>query len=113
MKLPNGDNVKPTQISEKLTNYILKEDHKDGQHKARLFKSILGINLDNQYILIDALLKIAKEEDVCHTENSPHGEKYVIDFLLKTPYGFCKVRSAWIILNTEEYPRLTTVYPLK
>ncbi|WP_330202305.1 DUF6883 domain-containing protein [Cyanobacterium sp. DS4] len=113
MKLPNGDKVNPSQINEKLTTYILKEDHKDGKHKALLFKSILGITLNNKYLLIEALIKIAKEEDICHSENSPYGKKYVIDFLLTTPDGFSIIRSAWIILNKENYPRLTTVYPLK
>lgn len=60
MKLPNGDKVKQIQIEEKLTTYILKEDHKDGRHKARLFKSILGVNLDSKNLLVEALLKIAK-----------------------------------------------------
>jgi hypothetical protein len=38
MKLPKGDQVKPEQIISKLITYTLKTDHKDGQHKARLFK---------------------------------------------------------------------------
>jgi hypothetical protein len=69
--------------------------------------------LNNKYLLIEELIKIAKEEDICHSENSPYGKKYVIDFVLITPYGFSTVRSAWIILNKENYPRLITVYPLK
>ncbi|MGY6529378.1 MAG: DUF6883 domain-containing protein [Cyanobacterium sp.] len=113
IKLPNGNQVKQTQIEKKLTTYILKEDHRDGQHKARLFNSILGINLDNKNLLVEALIKIAKDKNICHSESSNYGNKYVIDFFLETPYGCSSVRSVWIILDNENYPRLITVYPLK
>ncbi|MDJ0555003.1 MAG: hypothetical protein QNJ68_11265 [Microcoleaceae cyanobacterium MO_207.B10] len=48
MKLPNGEEVKKEQINEKLLTYILAENHKDGKHKARLFRSKLGITLENK-----------------------------------------------------------------
>ena len=67
MKLPKGDQVNPEQIINKLITYTLKTDHKDGQHKARLFKSKLGITLDNKDILVEALIKIAKDDDYIFT----------------------------------------------
>lgn len=112
MKLPKGDQVKPEQIISKLITYTLKTAHKDGQHKARLFKSKLGIALDNKDILVEALIKIAKDNDYVFTQNSQYGQKYVIDFDLTTAKGTSKIRSAWIIRSEEDYPRLTTVYPL-
>jgi hypothetical protein len=112
MKLPKGEQVKPEQIISKLITYTLKTDHKDGQHKARLFKSKLGIALDNKDILVEALIKIAKDNDYVFTQNSQYGQKYVIDFDLTTSKGTSKIRSAWIIRSEEDYPRLTTVYPL-
>ena len=112
MKLPKGDQVKPEQIINKLITYTLKMDHKDGQHKARLFKSKLGITLDNKNVLVEALIKIAKDDDYIFTQNSQYGQKYVIDFDLTTAKGTSKIRSAWIIRFEEDYPRLTTVYPL-
>ena len=48
MKLPKGEQVNPEQIINKLIKYTLRTDHKDGQHKARLFKSKLGITLDQK-----------------------------------------------------------------
>lgn len=112
MKLPKGDQVNSEQIIDKLITYILRTDHKDGQHKARLFRSKLGITLDNKEILVEALIKIAKNDDYIFTQNSQYGQKYVIDFNLTTAKGTSKIRSAWIIRFKEDYPRLTTVYPL-
>lgn len=112
MKLPKGDQANSEQIIDKLITYILRTDHKDGQHKARLFRSKLGITLDNKEILVEALIKIAKNDDYIFTQNSQYGQKYVIDFNLTTAKGTSKIRSAWIIRFEEDYPRLTTVYPL-
>lgn len=77
-----------------------------------LFKSKLGITLDNKDVLVEALIKIAKDDDYIFTQNSQYRQKYVIDFDLTTPKGTSKIRSAWIIRFEEDYPRLTTVYPL-
>lgn len=112
MKLPQGDQVKTEQIIDKLITYALNIEHKDGKHKARLFKSKLGITLDNKEILIQALINIAKNHDYIFTQNSQYGQKYVIDFDLTTSLGTAKIRSAWIIRFEENYPRLTTVYPI-
>lgn len=67
MKLPKGEQVNPEQIINKLITYTLRTDHKDGQHKARLFKSKLGITLDNKDILVEALIKTAKNDDYTFT----------------------------------------------
>jgi len=112
MKLPKGDQVNPEQIINKLMTYTLRTDHKDGQHKARLFKSKLGITLENKDILVEALIKIAKNDDYIFTQNSQYGQKYVIDFDLTTTKGTSKIRSAWIVRFEEDYLCLTTVYPL-
>ncbi|WP_365670299.1 DUF6883 domain-containing protein [Okeania sp. SIO3I5] len=37
-------------MNEKLVTYILAENHKDGKHKARLFRSKLGITKENYYV---------------------------------------------------------------
>jgi hypothetical protein len=112
MKLPNGTQVNRQQILDKLIAYALNIDHKDGQHKARLFQSKLGINLENKEILVDALITAAANEPITFTQTSQYGQKYVLDFQLVTDIGASKVRTAWIIRLEENYPRLTTVYPI-
>jgi hypothetical protein len=112
MKLPNGNQVNRQQIIEKLITYALNIEHQDGQHKARLFQSKLGISLETKEILVDALITAAANEPIAFMSASQYGQKYVLDFQLVTDIGMSKVRSAWIIRLDENYPRLTTVYPI-
>lgn len=112
MKLPYRERAKRKQIAEKLTSYALNVNHRDGQHKARLFKAKLGITKENQEIIELALLKAVMVKEAVYTQRSEYGDKYVIDFLLTTSEGSSKIRSAWIIRFGENYPRLTSVYPI-
>lgn len=49
MKLPNGDKAEiPMQ---KLIGYCLNLEHPSGKHKARVFKSKLGIVAENAELL--------------------------------------------------------------
>ena len=44
MKLPNGNRA---DLGNKLADYSLNPLHRHGQHKARVFESVLGITLAN------------------------------------------------------------------
>ncbi|MBW4596036.1 MAG: hypothetical protein KME46_24830 [Brasilonema angustatum HA4187-MV1] len=44
MKLPNPEQAVIDR--QKLSGYCLNPEHPEGRHKARLFKSVLGIGLD-------------------------------------------------------------------
>lgn len=112
MKLPYGDRTNQEQIANKIQTYALNFEHRDGKHKARLFKAKLGITIANQVILETALIQAAKNNEAIPTETNQYGEKYVIDFRITTEIGSSIVRSCWIIRFGENYPRLTTVYPL-
>lgn len=57
MKLPNGDRA---EVSSKVEDYVLNPNHRTGQHKARVFASILGIDLTNADVLKQALLRAAQ-----------------------------------------------------
>lgn len=112
MKLPNGNQAKREQIAYKLETYALDFEHRSGRHKARLFRSWLGIVTDNKQILEDALLKQAISGEAIFLETSDYGAKYVIEFSLTTEVGTAIIRSAWIVRFEEDYPRLTSVYPI-
>ncbi|MFE4108423.1 DUF6883 domain-containing protein [Almyronema epifaneia] len=113
MKLPYGDRVSPAQIIQKLETYALNSSHSSGKHKARLFRAKLGITLENKELLVNALLQAASVTGAAMTISDQYGDRYVIDFLLKTEVGASLVRSAWIIRRGEAYPRLTSVYPIQ
>ncbi len=113
MKLPNRDRINQDQIIKKLTTYALNFQHTDGKHKARLFHAELGITLNNKEKLIKAIFNAVNTESVSYSTTSKYGYKYVIDFIMETEVGRSKIRSAWIITFEEDYPRLTSIYPIQ
>ena len=96
----------------KLKDYLLSETHSVGKSKAKLLRSA-GFNETNVTLLKEGLLVIAHSGQVIEAISSPHGIKYVIDGLLKTPIrGFIKMRTIWIIDKGQGHPRFVTAYPL-
>lgn len=111
MLLPNAENA--FIDLRKLREYSLSFESPKGRHKARVFASVLGITSENAEKLQNILLEIIKENDAELGELDLFGQRYTVDFNLKTGAGEAKVRSGWIILHTEDFPRLTTCYVLK
>ncbi|MBM4090001.1 MAG: hypothetical protein FJ276_11370 [Planctomycetes bacterium] len=106
MKLPDGNRA---IIDErKIVEYCLSEEHDDGKHKARLFRELLAVTLDNAGLLIDALKEAAATQEAVVGKLDRYGQRYVIDFALDGPGGTATVRSAWIVLTGERFPRLVT-----
>jgi hypothetical protein len=60
LKLPNGNKA---ELGEKLEKYLLDPHHRYGQHKARVFASVLGITLANREMLKTALQRGAAEAE--------------------------------------------------
>ena len=80
MKLPNPE--KALIDRQKLAGYCLNPNHADGQHKARVFKSALNLNIDDVDELKAALLEAVKNNDAVPANRNRYGQKYVIDFPL-------------------------------
>lgn len=110
MKLPNGSQA--TIDPHKVTDYCLSPDHEDGQHKAHLFQSLLGLTHDNADLLLDALRIAATTEEATLGKQDEYGQRYVIDFEFAGPSGTATIRSAWIIGPNSSVPRLVTCYIL-
>ena len=72
---------------------------------------VLGITLDNANLLRPALLEAASSAEVAHDKDD-YGQRYVLDCEVVGPAGKTKVRSNWIILNGEDFSRLTSCYVL-
>jgi hypothetical protein len=80
-------NIKNAYIPlSKLKNYLLSETHSVGKSKAKLLRSF-GFNETNIDMLIQGLISIAHSGEVKEVISSPHGVKYVVDGLLRTPDG--------------------------
>ncbi len=110
MKLPGGANA-IVEIS-KLRDYCLDPHHPRGRHKARVFLSALGMGQSDAELLRAALMQAAREEDAVPGEADPYGARYTVDFLIAPGDREARVRSAWIILQGESAPRLTSCFVL-
>jgi hypothetical protein len=110
MKLPNPNDA----IIEmrKLLTYCLDPEHSEGQHKARVFRSALGLTQDNVDELVAALLEAVQTQDAVPVNRNPYGQKYVIDFMMTRGDRQALIHSVWIVRDTETFPRLITCYIL-
>jgi hypothetical protein len=109
MHLPNKEQV--VVEAEKVRDYLLNEAHPDGYGKAEFF-SAKGFHQENWYELADALRQLAREGIVMKSMTSSHGQKYIVDGLVKTPSGqTVLLRTVWIVDVGVDTPRLVTAYP--
>jgi hypothetical protein len=110
MKLPDGEQA--VIDPRKIVDYCLSASHDDGQHKARLFASVLGMTIDDADRLLNALRNAAASGDAALGKLDQYGQRYTIDFEMNGPSGKAAIRSAWIIGHAEAVPRLVTCYIL-
>jgi len=96
----------------KLRDYCLNPMHDEGQHKARLFATTLGITADDAEDLRTFLLQAVTTIDRQLGRRDAYGQRYTVDFLLVWRDKQAMVRSGWIIEHDSDTPRLTTCYPL-
>jgi hypothetical protein len=110
MKLPNPDNA-IIDMRELLT-YCLDTEHSEGQHKARVFRSALGLTQAGADELRAALMDAAISHDAIPVPRNPYGQKYVIDFTMVRGESSALIHSVWIVRDTEDFPGLITCYIL-
>ena len=85
MKLPNGARA---DLGTKIEDYVLNLQHWEGRHKARVFESVLGINLTNGDVLRQAILSAAENSNGAEPiGNNGHGEIFALRFRLETQQG--------------------------
>ena len=109
MNLPNGEHA--VIQADKLRDYLLDVAHPDGFGKAAFFTA-MGFQREAWETLADALRKIARNSHVTKSMTSMHGQKYIVDGVLRTPIGqSIIVRTIWIVDKGETRPRLVTAYP--
>ncbi|MBW4647255.1 MAG: hypothetical protein KME06_00935 [Kastovskya adunca ATA6-11-RM4] len=106
MRLPNPEQAIIDE--EKLSGYCLNPRHSDGQHKARVFQSALGIGIDDADELRTALIQAIQITDAVLDKCNPYGQKYRVDFLMVREDKQARVRSVWLVRDEEKFPRLVT-----
>ena len=108
--IPNAENA--IIDIRKLRDYCLNLEHSTGKHKARLFKSILGMMVEDAPKLRQILLEAVKTYPARVGEKDRCGQRYTLDFRLEWQNKSAIVRSGWIVENNSTTPRLTSCYPL-
>ena len=106
MPIPNANHAYVP--AEKITDYLLNEQHPIGGGKAKWFRS-LGYDAAD---LERDLRKLVNDSDDITRKDSPFGVKYVVSGLVTTPNGqTVNVTTVWIVEPSETNPRLVTAYP--
>jgi len=112
MKLPHADRA-VVEI-EKLRDYCLNPNHPQGKHKARVFVEELGLRAADAERLRKLILEAILTTEATVQPPTSYGQRYVVDFQVTWEERFVvslvTVRSAWIIRNDEDFPRLTTCF---
>ena len=114
MKLPNAERA--VIDIEKLRDYCLNPNHPEGKHKARVFLAAIGFKSDNADRLRELILEAIVTAEAKEQSSTPHGRRFVVDFHVKAEQGLVvtlkTIRTAWMIRNDEDFPRLTSCYIL-
>jgi hypothetical protein len=111
MKLPNPDRA--LVDIRKIRDYCLNPEHRRGRHKARVFAAALGLTSEHSDVLPNALLAAARDGEAIATDRDQYGQRFVIDFWMAGPGSSATVRSSWMVLHSEDFPRLTSCYVLR
>ncbi|MBA2705420.1 MAG: hypothetical protein H0U60_16395 [Blastocatellia bacterium] len=112
MKLPNAENA-VVDIA-KLRDYCLNPNHPKGKHKARAFWEKLGFEENDAELLRQSILEAILKGEAIEQKATAYGRRFVVDFEIQRGVGVIMysavVRTAWIIRNDEDFPRLTTCF---
>ena len=108
MLLPNAENA--FIPLEKLVDYSLSFNHPEGKHKARMFKSVLGITAEDVSPLYVAIKEAVLKENVTGIRQNEWGTKYTVDFKMSHNHKTATIRAGWIIDAKNKNPRLASCY---
>lgn len=106
MPLPTLDNIRIDE--RKLTGYVLNLNHPEGRHKARVFRSSLGLTIADAPWLAQAIKLALPEARMELQSESEWGSIYRSDIRLHRGDRCAKVRTAWLCTGLES--RLITCF---
>ncbi|MDP9457881.1 MAG: hypothetical protein M3Q49_02195 [Actinomycetota bacterium] len=110
-RLPNAEEAYTDEA--KVAGYLLDPEHPRNEGKAEFFFRH-GFSREAWEVLMQALLRHAREGELAETQDGPYGAKHVVEGALASPDGRDpRMRSVWIVdFGTGSLaPRLVTAYP--
>jgi hypothetical protein len=115
LNLPNAENA-VIDIT-KIRDYCLNPDHPEGKHKARVFLGKLGITRNDADQLRQLILEAILVAEAIEESSTDYGRRFVVDLSISSAardiLHSAIVRTAWIIRNDEDFPRLTICFVRK
>lgn len=98
----------------KLEGYALNPAHRDGQHKARLFKSILGFEKADWEKLAKIILDELPYYEAVFSREDQYGKYYLVSLPIVGLNGNTAiVQTVWIIKTATDYPSFVTPREIK
>lgn len=110
MPIPNADRAR-IDLS-KLEGYCLSPHHPRGRHKARVFRSALGLELADAAWLREQLLAAAQTADAVEHSRGTWGSLWRFDAAIRRNDRIAVVRSIWLLRPVEEVPLLVSCWVL-
>jgi hypothetical protein len=93
----------------KLEDYALNPAHRDGQHKARLFKSILGFERRDWETVSNAILSELPFNEAILNREDGWGKYYLVSLVIDGPNGkTARITTVWIFKHGTDYPSFVT-----
>jgi hypothetical protein len=95
----------------KLRNYCLSPHHSRGRHKARVFRSRLGLETSDAECLRRILLDGARAnlDRLVPADTDRYGQRYVLDLDVATALGNA---AAWIVRANDDVLRFVSCFVL-
>jgi hypothetical protein len=96
----------------KLRAYCLSPHHPRGRHKARVFRSRLGLEADDAERLRQMLLQGARAnlDHLVPTSADRHGQRYALDLHVTTDRCSGVIHCGWIVHPDDDVLRFVTCF---
>ncbi|HST54240.1 MAG TPA: hypothetical protein VLJ61_19695 [Pyrinomonadaceae bacterium] len=115
MKLPDADRA--FIDIKKLRDYSLNPNHPKGKHKARVFLEKLEFDANDAERLLKLIMEAILTGEATEQQPTSYGRRFIVDFQVTREEKFVvmstPIRTAWIIRNGEDFPRLTSCFILR
>jgi hypothetical protein len=96
----------------KLKKYCLDDRHPRGRHKARVFRSALGLTASDSVWLREVILASILRLPATALASDEFGTRYRVDVPVERQEGEGVVRTMWIVAGAEGVPRFVTCWVL-
>ena len=90
----------------KLRDYCRNPGHDEGQHKAHVFATGLGLTVTGAKALRAILLAVVQIHEAQPSYRDAYGQRYTVDFWLDWQGKRAWVRSGWLLEHGSMTPRL-------